>query len=76
MKEVEIISARVRKELILLHKEGVEHPQGTVQWLNALGWISSYSHVMMDGWINRQMDGWMDGWINRQMDGRMIEHQF
>ena len=48
MKEVEIISARVRKELILLHKEGVEHPQGTVQWLNALGWISSYSHVMIN----------------------------
>ncbi|XP_019852919.1 PREDICTED: patatin-like phospholipase domain-containing protein 7 isoform X2 [Amphimedon queenslandica] len=43
--QVEKISARVRKELVLLHKEGVAHPQGTVQWLNALGWLSSYFHV-------------------------------
>ena len=46
MTQVEKISARVRKELVLLHKEGVRHPQGTVQWLNALGWLSSYFHVM------------------------------
>lgn len=45
MKEVERISARVRKELVLLHKEGVAHPQGTVKWLNALGWLSSNFHV-------------------------------
>ena len=45
MKEVERISARVRKELVLLHKEGVAHPCGTVKWLNALGWLSSNFHV-------------------------------
>lgn len=36
---------RVQKELVLLHREGVLHPSGTVKWLNALGWISSYFHV-------------------------------
>lgn len=43
--EVERISVRVRKELVLLHKEDVSHPTGTVKWLNALGWLSSYFHV-------------------------------
>ena len=42
---MEAISARAQKELVLLHQEDVKHPTGTVQWLNALGWVSSYFHV-------------------------------
>lgn len=45
VKQVESISVRVQKELVLLHKEGVLHPTGTVKWLNALGWLSSHFHV-------------------------------
>ncbi len=45
VRQVESISMRVQKELVLLHKEGVLHPTGTVKWLNALGWLSSYFHV-------------------------------
>lgn len=45
VKQVESISIRVQKELVLLHKPGVAHPKGTVKWLNALGWLSSYFHV-------------------------------
>ena len=47
VKQVESISIRVQKELVLLHKEGVAHPKGTVKWLNALGWLSSYFHVSL-----------------------------
>ena len=36
---------RVQKELVLLHREHVAHPTGTVKWLNALGWLSSHFHV-------------------------------
>ena len=43
--QVESISMRVQKELILLHRENVAHPTGTVKWLNALGWLSSHFHV-------------------------------
>ena len=45
MKQVETISMRVQKELVLLHRQDVAHPTGTVRWLNALGWLSSYFHV-------------------------------
>ena len=45
VKQVESISMRVQKELVLLHQESVLHPTGTVKWLNALGWLSSYFHV-------------------------------
>jgi len=45
VKQVEAISVRVQKELVLLHKESISHPSGTVKWLNALGWLSSYFHV-------------------------------
>ena len=42
---METISIRVQKELVLLHRQDVAHPTGTVKWLNALGWLSSYFHV-------------------------------
>ena len=45
VKQVETISMRVQKELVLLHRQDVAHPTGTVRWLNALGWLSSYFHV-------------------------------
>ena len=42
---MESISARVQKELVLLHRKNVGHPSGTVKWLNALGWLSAHFHV-------------------------------
>lgn len=45
LKQVESISGRVQKELLLLHKSGVTHPNGTVKWLNKIGWLSSHFHV-------------------------------
>ena len=45
IRQVEKISIRVQKELVLLHGQGVDHPTGTMKWLNALGWLSSYFHV-------------------------------
>ena len=43
--QVQTISMRVQKELILLHKSDVTHPTGTVKWINKIGWTSSYFHV-------------------------------
>ena len=45
VKQVEAITLRVQKELILLHHQDVKHPTNTRKWLNALGWLSSYFHV-------------------------------
>ena len=45
VKQVETISIRVQKELVLLHRESVSHPSGTVKWLNVLGWLSAHFHV-------------------------------
>ncbi len=47
VKQVESISVRVQKELVLLHQESVLHPVGTVKWLNILGWLSSHFHVSL-----------------------------
>lgn len=35
---------RTRKELILLWREGVKHPQGTFEWLKG-SWFSGHYHV-------------------------------
>lgn len=45
LKQVESISGRVQKELLLLHRSGVAHPTGTVKWLNKIGWLSSHFHA-------------------------------
>ena len=55
VKQVETISIRVQKELVLLHRQDVAHPTGTVKWLNALGWLSSYFHVSR--WRPREREG-------------------
>ena len=36
---------RAQKELILLHKEDAETPKGTLEWLNARGWLTSHHHI-------------------------------
>ena len=46
---------RVQKELVLLHREHVAHPTGTVKWLNALGWLSSHFHVSNNNIIGTLM---------------------
>lgn len=39
------MSVRAQKELILLHREDADTPKGTVEWLNARGWLSSHHHI-------------------------------
>ncbi|XP_031548812.1 patatin-like phospholipase domain-containing protein 7 [Actinia tenebrosa] len=45
--QLESIQVRAQKELILLHSEVDSNHRisGTVQWLNARGWISAHTHV-------------------------------
>lgn len=45
MQQVESVASHVHKELVLLHKERVEYPSGTVKLLNAVGWVSAFFHV-------------------------------
>lgn len=42
---METMSVRAQKELILLHREDADTPKGTVEWLNARGWLSSHHHI-------------------------------
>ncbi|XP_052697181.1 patatin-like phospholipase domain-containing protein 7 isoform X2 [Crassostrea angulata] len=44
-KQMETMSVRAQKELILLHREDADTPKGTVEWLNARGWLSSHHHI-------------------------------
>ncbi|XP_044730911.1 neuropathy target esterase sws isoform X1 [Chrysoperla carnea] len=44
-KEVERLSIRTQKELVLLHKETGEKPSNTVAWLNMRSWVSSHHHI-------------------------------
>ncbi|CAH1402896.1 unnamed protein product [Nezara viridula] len=44
--EIERLSIRTQKELVLLHKEGVERPNNTIEWLNMRQWISSHHHIL------------------------------
>ncbi|XP_048732326.2 patatin-like phospholipase domain-containing protein 7 isoform X2 [Ostrea edulis] len=44
-KQIETLAVRAQKELVLLHREDAETPKGTVEWLNARGWLSSHHHI-------------------------------
>lgn len=44
-KQLENLTVRTQKELILLHKEGGEKPKNTVEWLNIRSWCSSHHHI-------------------------------
>ena len=44
-KQIESMAVRAQKELVLLHREDAETPKGTVEWLNARGWLSSHHHI-------------------------------
>ena len=45
-------SVRAQKDLILLYREHkFEQPAGTVEWLNARGWISAHHHVREEFWF-------------------------
>ena len=43
--QLEQFNVRAQKELILLHKEDWETPKGTLEWLNARGWLTSHHHI-------------------------------
>lgn len=44
-KQLENLTVRTQKELILLHKEGGDKPKNTVEWLNIRSWCSSHHHI-------------------------------
>jgi len=44
-KQMENLSVRAQKELILLHNADADTPRGTVEWLNARGWCTSHHHL-------------------------------
>ena len=43
--ELEVAAKRIRKELILLHRESVSTPARTSEWLSRRPWISAHFHV-------------------------------
>jgi lysophospholipid hydrolase len=44
-KQLESLTVRTQKELILLHKSTGERPKNTVEWLNIRSWCSSHHHI-------------------------------
>lgn len=44
-KQLEYISIRTQKELVLLHRLDGPKPRNTVEWLNLRGWCSSNHHI-------------------------------
>ncbi|PNF32500.1 hypothetical protein B7P43_G03868 [Cryptotermes secundus] len=44
-KEVERLTIRTHKELVLLHREGADRPKNTVSWLNNRSWVSTHHHI-------------------------------
>lgn len=44
-KQLENLTVRTQKELVLLHREGGEKPKNTVEWLNIRSWCSSHHHI-------------------------------
>lgn len=44
-KEVERLTIRTHKELVLLHREGADRPKNTVAWLNNRSWVSTHHHI-------------------------------
>ncbi|KAJ9601496.1 hypothetical protein L9F63_000335, partial [Diploptera punctata] len=44
-KEVERLTIRTHKELVLLHREGGDRPRNTVAWLNNRSWVSTHHHI-------------------------------
>lgn len=44
-KDLEHLTIRTQKELVLLHREDAERPHDTVKWLNMRSWCSSHHHI-------------------------------
>lgn len=44
-KQLESLTVRTQKELILLHRSNGERPKNTVEWLNIRSWCSSHHHI-------------------------------
>ncbi|XP_050522719.1 neuropathy target esterase sws-like [Daktulosphaira vitifoliae] len=44
-RELEYLTSRIQKELVLLHKEDVKLTNNTVAWLSIRNWISSHHHI-------------------------------
>jgi len=44
-KQLENLTVRTQKELVLLHREGGDKPKNTVEWLNIRSWCSSHHHI-------------------------------
>lgn len=44
-KEIDKWAPRTQKELVLLHRETIQRPKNTLQWLNARPWVTKHHHI-------------------------------
>lgn len=44
-KEVDKWAPRTQKELVLLHRETVQRPVNTLQWINVRPWVTKHHHI-------------------------------
>ena len=46
-KDLEVISTKTKKELVMLHPSDTDLPKGTRRWLKVRPWVSANFHVKM-----------------------------
>ena len=52
--ELENYAVRALKILVLLHKEEVESPERTAEWLNLRGWLTNHFHIKIPNLMTKQ----------------------
>jgi len=52
--ELEQMSKRIRKDLVLLHSPDTKHPTGTRNWLKKRPWLSASFHVKMSSMMTKR----------------------
>jgi len=53
-RDLEQMSKRIRKDLVLLHSPETKHPTGTKNWLKKRPWISANFHVKMNPMMTKK----------------------
>lgn len=44
-KEIDKWAPRTQKELVLLHRESIQRPVNTLQWINVRPWVTKHHHI-------------------------------
>jgi len=52
-KEIEPLTRRIRKELVLLWNPETDHPRSTKDWLKRRPWLSGHFHMKTHRWMNQ-----------------------